>query len=218
MSLSAQLKCWLLAVGVGCCPLTAWSQAKPVPKTEAMPPPQVGAAGTPKAPAPARAELERKISPTDTLYITIVGESGLQSDFRVSSSGTIQFPYLEIVEVAGLTPTELTTKLRELLMKEYFVDPQVLVAVKDYRSDFVTVTGQVNRPGPVLLTGERKYDIVEVIAMAGGTTRMASKNIEFIHKGESRKFSLEKMKTEKNPAKRIWVEPGDIIDVKETWM
>ncbi|HOK78792.1 MAG TPA: polysaccharide biosynthesis/export family protein, partial [Verrucomicrobiota bacterium] len=90
-----------------------------------------------------RREAERKISPTDTLYITIVGETGLQTDFKVSASGTIQFPFLEVVEVAGLTPSELSLKLRELLMKDYFVDPQVLVTVKDYRADFVTVIGQV---------------------------------------------------------------------------
>lgn len=161
---------------------------------------------------------ERRISPTDTLYITIVGETGLQTDFKVSASGTIQFPFLEVVEVAGLTPSELSAKLRELLMKDYFVDPQVLVTVKDYRADFVTVIGQVQRPGPIMLTGERRYDILDCIALAGGTTRLASNTIEYTHKGETRKLSLDKIKNEKDPAKRIYVEAGDIIEVKETWM
>jgi len=165
-----------------------------------------------------RPDAERKISPTDTLFITIVGETGLQTDFKVSASGAIQFPFLELVDVAGLTPSDLSTKLRELLMKDYFVDPQVLVTVKDYRADFVTVIGQVQRPGPIMLTGERKYDIVDCIALAGGTTRLASNSIEFTHRGESRKLSLDKIKTERDPAKRIYVEAGDIIEVKETWM
>ena len=41
---------------------------------------------------------ERKIAPTDLLLISIVGEAGLQTGFRVSSSGTIQFPFIEVVE------------------------------------------------------------------------------------------------------------------------
>ena len=221
MSLPLSWKCWgSLAASL----MVAWpseaagAQTRPQAKPEVSPPARVEPAAPPKNTAPPKTEAERKISATDTLFITIVGEAGLQTDFRVSSSGTIQFPYLDVVPVAGLTPTEVTTKLRELLMKDYFVDPQVLVTVKDYRSDFVTVTGQVVRPGPILLTGERKYDIIEVIAMAGGTTRLASNTIEYIHRGELRKLSLDKLKTELDAAKRIWVEPGDIIDVKETWM
>lgn len=218
MKLSDWLKPGLVAVGLSCVFLTAsiLAQVKAGGKATAKSePPPASNAETPRQP---RTEAERKISPTDTLFITIVGETGLQTDFKVSASGTIQFPFLEVVEVAGLTPSELSTKLRNLLMQDYFVDPQVLVTVKDYRADFVTVIGQVQRPGPIMLTGERKYDIVDCIALAGGTTRLASNTIEYTHRGETRKLSLEKIKTEKDPAKRIYVEAGDIIEVRETWM
>lgn len=210
---------WLAAIGIWCLlsqdSLAAEAKSD-APKGATS---EVATGNSPSAaPVQPRREAERKISPTDTLYITIVGETGLQTDFKVSASGTIQFPFLEVVEVAGLTPSELSQKLRELLMKDYFVDPQVLVTVKDYRTDFVTVIGQVQRPGPIMLTGERKYDIVDCIALAGGTTRLASNTIEYTHRGETRKLSYDKIKNEKDPAKRIYVEAGDIIEVKETWM
>jgi polysaccharide export outer membrane protein len=170
------------------------------------------AQGTPKT------ENERKIASNDLLGIFIVGERDLQTDFRVSSSGSIQFPFLEEVEVAGLTPTELRLKLRELLMKDYFVDPQVTVTVKDYREEFVRVIGQVTRPGPVRLTGEQRLDIYDVIAMAGGTTPRARSTVEFTRNGVTRTLKLDDLKREADPAKKIWVQPGDIIDVKDSFL
>ncbi len=210
MKLAVRFKPRLVAIGTVGLVCSVLLGAEPKPDV----PPATSAQTTT---APVR-EAWRKISPTDTLIITIVNESSLQTEFKVSASGAILFPFLEIVDVAGLTPPELSAKLRELLMKDYFVDPQVLVSVKDYRADFVTVVGQVGRPGPVGLTGERKYDILEAIALAGGTTRLASDTIEYTHKGMTRKLSYDKIKHEKDPEKRIFVEAGDIIEVKESWM
>ena len=168
------------------------------------------------APPAARNDTERRIAANDLLYITIVGERDLQTEFRVSSLGSIQYPFLDEVPVAGLTPSELRVRLRELLMKDYFVDPQVIVTVKDYRTEYVRVIGNVNRPGPVTITGEQKLDIFDVIAMAGGTTARARNAVEYTHNGITRTLKLEDLKREVDPVRKIWVQPGDIIDVKES--
>lgn len=172
----------------------------------------------PTLPSPASAlryDAERKIAPTDLLLISIVGERDLQVEFRVSASGAIQFPFLEIVEVAGLTPMEVKSKLETELSKDYFVAPEVIVTVRDYRPDFVRVIGQVVRAGPVAITGEQKMDIIDVIAMAGGTTRSAKNSVEYTHKGVTRTLKLEDLKKETDPAKKVYAQPGDIIEVKE---
>lgn len=171
-------------------------------------------------PGPLRAQVEegdRKIAPNDLLFITIVDEKDLQTDFRVSSSGTLQFPFIENVDATGLTPAELAARIKEqLIAKEYFVDPQVLVLVKDYRKQYVRVNGQVTKPGLVELPGEQKFDIIDAIAFAGGTTRLANENkIEFTRNGKTTTYSLRKLKEEADPNRRMWVESGDIIDVKE---
>ena len=161
-------------------------------------------------------EPERRIAANDLLFITIVGERDLQTEFRVSSAGTIQFPFLDEVSVGGLTPAELRTRLRDLLMKDYFVDPQVIVTVKDYRSEFVRVVGQVNRPGAIPHTGEQKLDVYDIITMAGGVTGRARNSVEYTHKGITRTLKLDDLKKETDPSKKIWVQPGDIIEVKES--
>jgi polysaccharide export outer membrane protein len=50
--------------------------------------------------------------------------------------------------------------------KKYFKDPQVTVEVTDFRSQPVSVAGNVNTPGVVQLRGTR--NLMEVIGMAGG--------------------------------------------------
>ena len=171
-----------------------------------------------QAPEPAAEPLpdlsDRKIAPQDLLFIVIVGES-LPTEYRVSASGTINFPFLEVVEVKGLTPRELDLKLEGLLSKDYFVRPEVLVDIKEYRQDFVRMIGQVNRPGPLTLKPEQQMDLLDALSFAGGTTRLAKGEVEFIRDGQRQVFSIEKLKRETDPAKKVWLRPGDIIEVKE---
>ena len=171
-----------------------------------------------QAPEPAAEPLpdlsDRKIATQDLLQIVIVGES-LPTEYRVSASGTINFPFLEVVEVKGLTPRELDLKLEGLLSKDYFVRPEVLVDIKEYRQDFVRMIGQVNRPGPLTLKPEQQMDLLDALSFAGGTTRLAKNEVEFIRDGQRQVFSIEKLKRETDPAKKIWLKPGDIIEVKE---
>src|SRR2546425_7625597 len=64
-------------------------------------------------------EVDRKIAPLDILTIDVVGEKDLSKELRVSSSGTITFPFLGSLEVKGKTPTEVETLLKDLLGKDY---------------------------------------------------------------------------------------------------
>ncbi len=157
---------------------------------------------------------DRKISPQDLLNIVIVGET-LPAEYRVSASGTINFPFLEVVEVKGLTPRELDLRLTELLSKDYFVKPEVLVDIKAYREDYVRMIGEVNRPGPIALKPEQRMDILDALSFAGGVTRLGKSEVEFTREGQRQTFSIEKLKRETDPAKKIWLKPGDIIEVKE---
>src|SRR5437764_7131252 len=153
------------------------------------------------APGRARAaeieEGDHKIAPLDVLTIDVVGEKDLSKELRVSSNGTVTFPHLGSVEVKGMTPAEVENLLKEKLGKDYLVDPQVIVTVKEYRTRTVSVIGQVNKPGVIALPAEQKMDILEAIAQAGDLTKGANKNrIEVSRKGKPYKFTLEELKKE----------------------
>lgn len=175
----------------------------------------VGVSAQGPTPAPASPD-DRRIAPQDLLLITIVGERDLQTEFRVSSSGSVFFPFVGVVMAKDLTPPEFAERLRQALMVDYFVDPQVIVTVKDYRQEFVYVIGQVNRPGPVAIPSERRIDILEAIAFANGTTRLARNRVNFTRNGATISLSIDDLKKESDPNKKIWVQPGDIIEVRES--
>jgi polysaccharide export outer membrane protein len=164
-------------------------------------------------------EVDRKIAALDIIIVDVVGEKDLTNkEFRVSSSGTITYPYLGILEVKGKTPAEVETIIRDQLGKDYIVDPQVIVTVKEYRTRTVSVIGQVNKPGVIALPAEQKIDILEAIAQAGDLTKVANKNrIEVSRKGKTHKFTLDELKKQTDQEKKFWLEPGDVIFVHESF-
>ena len=164
------------------------------------------------------AEGDHKIAPLDIIMIDVVGEKDLSKELRVSSSGTITFPFLGSIEVKGKTPAEVESLLKEKLGKDYLVDPQVIITVKEYRSRTVSVIGQVNKPGVIALPAEQKLGILEAIAQAGDLAKTANKNrIEVSRNGKTQKFTLDDLKKDINPEKKFWLEPGDVIYVHESF-
>lgn len=176
-------------------------------------------AADPNAPAaenPGTADY--KISPQDIIIVHVVGEVELPIEYRVSAEGEIRFPFLESVKVAGKTPNEVASLIkRRLVDEDFFVDPQLVVNVKEYRVRTVYVFGEVNKPGPVVLPAERRVDIIEAINTAGGLTRLARKNdIRLTRKGKTESYKFNDLIEIQDPARKIWLEPEDVIVVKES--
>ena len=160
-----------------------------------------------------------KISPQDVLMVDVLGEKDLGRECRVSSSGTISFAWLNGIPVTGKTPAEVETILKELLDRDYLVDPQVIVAVKEYSARTIFVMGAVFKPGTVVLPGEKKITIIDAIGLAGGTTKLANeKKIEFTRNGKSETYSFENLKRMIDQKQIVYLEPGDIIKVHETFL
>lgn len=158
-----------------------------------------------------------KVTPQDTLVISVVGEKDLTQDCRVSTSGTISYAWLSNVEVAGKTSSEIEQHLRKLLDEDYLVNPTVLVQIKEYRAREVTVMGQVNKPGAVTIPAEQPLTIVEAIARAGSIAKGGDPNkIFFTRRGKEKvKLSLDQLSRITDPARQVYVQPGDVIDVGE---
>lgn len=107
-----------------------------------------------------------RIGPGDLLEILVFGEEALSRTVRVSAAGTVTLPFLDSLQVAGLTAVGVESLLKERLSNDILRDPQVTVFVKEYRSQSVFVLGAVQRPGEYQLVGSLR--LVDAIAMAGG--------------------------------------------------
>ena len=176
-----------------------------------------------KASAAAGTKTDRQIEAQDMLLVNVFGEvefSGPNNgglELRVSSTGEVSLYLLGSVKVAGKTPAQAEKHIRELLMKDYIRDPHVLVQVKEYRVNNVTVIGQVQKPGLVALPGEQRIDLVAGIALAGGFTNLARESeIDHTRNGETKTYSMKDLKRVSDPKKRIWLQPEDLIYVHES--
>ncbi len=120
---------------------------------------------------PAPPQEEYRIGPRDVLKITVWDHEDLTRTAVVSADGTFPFPLIGNVPAAGLTPSQLEAGLKELLGKDYLVDPQVSVTVQEYRSQRVFVLGEAEKPGTYALTGQ--VTLLDVLSQAGGPAKAA---------------------------------------------
>jgi len=131
------------------------------------------------APAPSPAEPavkgEYEVGAGDVLEVTVFGNDDLSRICTVQTNGSISFPLLGEVQVAGLTVAEVQRKITNLLEKDYLVKPQVEVKVREYQSQFVSVVGEVNSPGRKPLRGRTR--LIDLLTEAGGFRPTASGDV-----------------------------------------
>ena len=118
---------------------------------------------------PAQAQMEAyRMGPRDVISLTIYagGELQNQVDLTISEKGTINVPFIGPVQAADLTILELEKIIAKPLAQDYFVNPDVIVSVKEYHSLQYFISGAVKSPGLYEMTS--KASLLELIAKAGG--------------------------------------------------
>jgi polysaccharide export outer membrane protein len=164
---------------------------------------------------------EYRIGPGDLLRITVAGHDDLTRSLAVSPDGTIAFPLIGTVRAAARTAGELAGELRELLGKDYLVDPKVAVAVQEYRSQRVFVLGEVEKPGAYFLTGQTR--LIDIVSQAGGPAKTAGLEVQLIRGlrtdgpaapgtagSTTTRVSLRKL-LDGDPTDNLLLQPGDTI-------
>jgi polysaccharide biosynthesis/export protein len=147
----------------------------PRPAPPPSPAPRATAPASPAAATPSPAATpapEYRLGAGDVLEVIVFGNDDLSRTTTVQTTGSISLPLLGEVPVAGLTVSEAKQKLTSLLARDYLVNPQIDVKVKEYQSQFVTVLGEVNSPGRKGLRGRTR--LIDVLVDAGGFTPRAS--------------------------------------------
>ena len=96
--------------------------------------------------------------------LSATGQSELQS-YLIAKNGTIEFPQLGTLQIAGLTRLELIAMLQEKLAP-FLVKPMVNVQLLNFT---VTVLGEVKKPGAFQVKKER-ITVLDAIGLAGDLT------------------------------------------------
>ncbi|MFT8247083.1 polysaccharide biosynthesis/export family protein [Roseomonas sp. BN140053] len=142
----------------------------------------------------------------DQIRIITFGEDQLTGEFRVDDQGRIALPLLGSVEAAGLTSSELDTRISgELRRRNLLRDPSVSVEVLAYRPIFVL--GEVAKPGQYPF--QPGMTMLTTVAVAGG----------FTYRGFQEYASVVRTTTgeavEGRITPRSFIAPGDVVNVYE---
>jgi polysaccharide biosynthesis/export protein len=119
------------------------------------------------------------IGASDVLAIQVFDQPDLGGKYTVEADGTFSFPLIGRVKAGGVSLRAFETQLKKRLIDDgYFRNPQVTVAVEQYRSQRVFVMGEVRTPGPVPLTGG--MTLIEALSRAGSTLPSSSGEVAIV--------------------------------------
>jgi polysaccharide biosynthesis/export protein len=120
------------------------------------------------------------VGPLDVLVITSYDQADLTGKFTIETDGSFTYPLIGRVSIGGLTLRAVEQLIqKELVAGGYFKAPQVTVSVDTYRSQKIHIVGEVRTPGTYPISGDMR--LVEVLALAGSTTPMASGEVVIAH-------------------------------------
>jgi polysaccharide biosynthesis/export protein VpsN len=125
--------------------------------------------GAPNLPVPAQSTV---VGPGDLFEVSVMGEKDIPKTFRVQPDGSVDFPYVDRLMVAGLEPQQIEDAIKKALVdRKILSDPQVTLVVTQYNSKKVSIVGAVQKPGSIPWSEGMK--LVDAISLSGGLTALA---------------------------------------------
>jgi polysaccharide export outer membrane protein len=156
----------------------------------------------------------------DLIKVTVFQEDDMTTETRVSKSGYITLPLLGPVQLAGKTVADATNEIRTKLDKDYIINPQVTLTVMTYAEQWVTVLGEVQKPGQVEIPPEGGLDLLGAIALAGGYTKVADPGSVIVRRIINGKDVVARVDARRlardTNVQEFMVQPGDRISVGES--
>ncbi len=154
------------------------------------------------------------VGPGDEIKVLMWGRIDAEYSIVVNRDGSIQFPQLGAISVAGLTYKDMQRLLKK--KAESITGVHISVTMGRLRSITVFVVGEVKKPGAYTVSA---FDtVINAILVSGGPTRLGSlrnvqlkRNDRVITAVDFYDFLLQG-----NTSRDIRLQPGDVIFVPRT--
>src|SRR5271155_342370 len=150
----------------------------------------------------------------DLVEVSVYNVPELTTKARVGNAGDVYLPLIDYVHVGGLTVEEGQALIQKRLEDGGFVhNAHVSIFVDEAASQGVTILGEVVRPGPYPVLGDRK--LYDMISLAGGFTAAAGRKISIIRQNtEGRSITVILPRNLADDLQNnIEILPGDTITV-----
>jgi polysaccharide biosynthesis/export protein len=188
----------------------------PAPSDTAKPPSDTAKPRptTPVAPQTVPGDVDYRVGPGDRLSVAVLQMPDLKTTVRVSQQGAISLPLLGIVQVSGLSASEIERKLADELRRTYVRDPQVSVQVEEIESHPISVVGAVTEPGIFQVRGP--MNLLAVLSLAKGVTETAGNRVLVVRADNAAApidLDLKQLLESGDPSLNIVVNPGDVVKV-----
>ena len=160
------------------------------------------------------------LQPGDLLELKVYQENDMDRTLRISTKGTIAFPLIGNINIAGLNVNQAENSIEEKL-KAYLKNPSVSLLIKEYANKTLYVLGQVKKPSSIPIPPEKTMTLLEAITSAGGFTDIAAvSKVKILRMEEGKQHSIEvdvsQITKEGNKQFDIPLKPGDVIFVPQS--
>ena len=148
----------------------------------------------------------------DVVRVTVYDHPDLLLEAEITPEGYLNMPLINKIKVAGLTFGEAENVIAQKLEQGGYVqDAHVNILISEYRSQLISVIGEVNRPGRYRLEGDTS--LVAMLANAGGVSLNGSDQIYVLRDGKQQKFYIPALTSDNNVVGSMMLQPGDQIYV-----
>lgn len=177
-------------------------------------------------PAELREQIERyeyRVGPGDILSIIVyehpeltipagAERSAAEAGHLVRPDGTIFYPFLGRINVAGKTIDEIRAQLAGGL-SQFLTNPQVDVLIAAFNSKKVYITGAVGSPGTLPINSV-PMTIMDAISQVGGPSGDAFwHDMTLIRDGQEERLSLYALLSEGDQTQNRLLKDGDVLHV-----
>ncbi len=162
----------------------------------------------------------------DILEIQVFQHPSLNQRVAVGANGTIMLFRLDKPLIAVCkTERELAGVIADAYKNRFIRDPQVNVVVSEQRSQSVAVIGAVEKPGTYFIN--RRYHLLEMLAMAGGPNKESGTRLLVARTGSTTQCRDKgdetdgdqiavmdfKIRDVQEGKQTLWMQPGDVVSL-----
>ncbi|CAN5210139.1 hypothetical protein BH20VER2_BH20VER2_09620 [soil metagenome] len=134
--------------------------------------------------------------------------------YTVDASGTINLPYINKVQAAGLTPAQLAASVEgSYRSAKIYTNPTITILMQP-AARFVNVGGAVRTPSRVPFTED--MTLLTAINAAGGFNDFADqRKVRVMRGSDVRVYDVRQSR--RDPSKDIRLQPGDRVEVPQSF-